>query len=203
MSALDVALATGAPETDAQAEGIGRRIRRLRHGRGLTLVQLADLADLSHPFLSQLERGLARPSISSLEKIARALGSSQVELLAGAEPASDAPAAPVAVVRADEGTRGHYAEGEARMLVQGAARRFHPMEVTGANTAHGDAFLHAEDEFLHVVDGRIEIDLGVEGRHELGPGDSIYYAGGTPHRWRAVDGGAYRLLVVKESPTRR
>ena len=59
---------------DVQAERIGSRIRRLRHARGLTLVQVAESAELSHPFLSQLERGLARPSIGSLEKIARALG---------------------------------------------------------------------------------------------------------------------------------
>ena len=54
-------------EPDVQAERIGARIRQLRHARGMTLVQLADKAALSHPFLSQLERGRARPSISSLE----------------------------------------------------------------------------------------------------------------------------------------
>ncbi len=47
MSALDTA-------PDHQAERIGRRIRRLRHARGYTLVQLAGIAELSHPFLSQL-----------------------------------------------------------------------------------------------------------------------------------------------------
>ncbi|WP_390898569.1 helix-turn-helix domain-containing protein [Streptomyces fulvoviolaceus] len=37
---------------------LGAAIRRLRMERGLTLVQLAGL---SHPFLSRLERGLTRP----------------------------------------------------------------------------------------------------------------------------------------------
>lgn len=187
---------------DRQAERIGARIRRLRHARALTLVQLAEAAELSHPFLSQLERGLARPSISSLEKIARALGSSQVELLAGTEADADECEAPVSVVPAASGTRGHYAEGEARMLVQGDQRRFHPMELTGANRDFGDAFRHDEDEFLHVVAGRIEIDLGARGMMVLGPGDSVYYVGGTPHRWRALDPEGYRLFVVKEHPAR-
>lgn len=184
---------------DAQAERIGGRIRRLRHARGYTLVQLAEIADLSHPFLSQLERGLARPSIASLEKIARALGTSQVELLAGAVGPAVEPAAPVSLVRAGTGSRGHYAEGEAEMLVRGDARRFHPLTVEGANPDFGDAFIHAEDEFLHVLAGRVEVDLRERGCHRLEPGDSLYYAGGTPHRWRALDGG-YRLLVVKEHP---
>ena len=190
---------------DVQAERIGSRIRRLRHARGLTLVQLAESAELSHPFLSQLERGLARPSIGSLEKIARALGSSQLELLADDEEV--VPQSPVALVRRAAGATGHYGEGEARMLVTGA-RRFHPMEMVGHNLDYGDHFVHAEDEFVHVVAGRVEFDLGESGVHRLEEGDSLYYAGGTAHRWRALDADGYRLFVVKasivaERPVRR
>ena len=188
---------------DAQAGRIGERIRGLRHARGLTLVQLADLAELSHPFLSQLERGLARPSIASLEKIARALGSSQVELLASALQPVEGEDTPVSLVRAKSGPKGHYAEGQATMLALGDSRRFHPMELEGANTEFGDPFLHAEDEFLHVVAGRIEVDLGEQGLFELEPGDSLYYVGGTPHRWRSLDGEGYRLFIVKETPARQ
>ena len=65
-------------------ERIGRYVRMLRRARGLTLMQLAALADLSQPFLSQLERGQARPSMASLGRIAHALGSSQLELISGA-----------------------------------------------------------------------------------------------------------------------
>ncbi|CAN5212439.1 XRE family transcriptional regulator [soil metagenome] len=177
---------------DRQAAQVGARIRALRSARGLTLVHLAALAELSHPFLSQLERGRARPSMVSLEKIARALGSSQLELLAGGDDTT-------ALVRAAEGTRGHYAEGEARMLVQGT-RSFHPMEFRGSNTEVGDYFVHDEDEFVHVVEGTVEIDLGDQGATVLVEGDSLYYVGGTPHRWRALEPGGYRLFVVKEKP---
>ena len=186
VTALDTAI-------DQQAVQIGTRIRALRRARGLTLVDLAGLCDLSHPFLSQLERGRARPSMVSLEKIARALGSSQVELLAGGDET------PSTVVRASEGTRGHYGQGEARMLVQGT-RSFHPMEFTGANLDAGDYFVHAEDEFIHVVDGSVEVDLAELGTSVLVTGDSLYYVGGTPHRWRALEPGGYRLFVVKEKP---
>jgi transcriptional regulator with XRE-family HTH domain len=39
----------------------------------MTLKELGRRAGLSHPFLSQLERGLARPSVGSAERIALAL----------------------------------------------------------------------------------------------------------------------------------
>lgn len=189
---------------DQQALSVGRRIRELRRGRGLTLVQLAARASLSHPFLSQLERGLARPSMVSLERIARALGSSQVEILAAVDDdaARDAlgQRQPGTVfVRAGEGSRGSYGQAEARLLVHGT-RRFHPMEVRGANADPGDYLSHAEDEFVHVVDGTVLIDLDGDETRILVPGDSIYYTGGTPHRWSALDEGGYRLFVVKEKP---
>jgi transcriptional regulator with XRE-family HTH domain len=186
---------------DRQAELIGARIRELRRAQGLTLVQLARTAELSHPFLSQLERGRARPSMVSLERIARALGSSQLELMAAAEEESPEQA-DVVVVRATEGTRGPYGDGMGRLLVQGR-RRFHPMEFVGSNQVAGDFYEHEGDEFLHVVVGSVVVDF--EGRESsvLAAGDSIYFEGGIRHRWRALEPGGYRLFVVKEKPEER
>jgi mannose-6-phosphate isomerase-like protein (cupin superfamily) len=182
-----------------QQQRLGRQIRRLRQEQGLTLVALATLTRLSHPFLSQLERGLARPSMGSLERIATALHSSQSELMARAIDDS-APAAgpPFTVVRADGGTELPAPGGSARLLVGGTAR-FHPMVYAGGNTEFAEYYRHREDEFVHVIEGRIEVDLG-DRLLELAAGDSLYYLGGTPHRWRNPDGDGYRLLAVKEVP---
>ena len=163
-------------------------------------MQLAARSGLSHSFLSQLERGRARPSILSLEKIARALGTSQLELIAAAnEQRPEAPGNRSALVRAGDGTRGQFAGGEARMLTHGA-RRFQPMEFTADDLQWGDFYLHDEDEFVHVTSGVVEVDLGGLGLSVLREGDSLYYVGGTPHRWRAVEPGGFRLFVVKEKP---
>ncbi|QWT25346.1 XRE family transcriptional regulator [Subtercola sp. PAMC28395] len=193
---------------DLQTLQLGVTIRAARLSRGLTLVELAKLSDLSHPFLSQLERGHARPSMSSLERIARALETSQLDLLAGAadvsrirEVQADAGVHPdrcgAIVIRSTEGTTGPYAEGEGRLLVDGTAK-FQPMEFRGANASFGDYYRHAEDEFVTVVDGTILVDLGETGIHELRAGDSLYYTGGTSHRWRSGDGQPYRLFIVKQ-----
>src|SRR3954471_9231717 len=78
---------------------LGARVRTLRRERGLTLKGLGRLAGLSHPFLSQVERGLARPSVGSVERIAAALDVSVAQLWA---PARRGDA--VHVARASEGT---------------------------------------------------------------------------------------------------
>lgn len=182
----------------SQAERLGQHIRSVRRLRGLTLVQLAGLAELSHPFLSQLERGLASPSMASLEKIAMALGSSQLELLAGAADLDrDFVSTTPTLVPAGEGDRGTYSLGEARLLVRGD-RGFHPMMFDAANADGGEYHAHDEDEFLHVLEGACTIDLGPEGCFELVVGDSLYFVGGTPHRWFSRTGTPYKLFIVKQ-----
>lgn len=184
------------PASPAAADALGARVRNLRRSRGLTLVRLADSAGLSHPFLSQIERGRARPSMASLERIALALGTSVVELLAPA--AERAEAATSRVLRADEGAAGPYGLGEARML--GAELlTFVPLEVRGANADPGPLHVHDEDEFLTVLSGTVRLDLG-DGSHDLAPGDSAVVLSSTPHRWYSSTGLPYRLLVVKEAP---
>lgn len=175
-------------------------MRELRRARGLTLTQLAEMAGLSHPFLSKIERGLARPSMASLAQIALSLGTSQVELLAEGEGTADHPT--IEVVRDGDGLSGRYGLGEARLLVTGR-RRFQPMMHSGENRDAGEYFVHAEDEFLHVLEGDVLVDLAEHGTVTMAQGDSLYLDGGVSHRWCAAASGRYRLFVVKERPLRR
>ncbi|HEY9389419.1 MAG TPA: helix-turn-helix transcriptional regulator [Mycobacteriales bacterium] len=52
---------------------LGDYIREQRHTAQVSLRQLAKLAGVSNPYLSQIERGLRRPSAEILQQIARAL----------------------------------------------------------------------------------------------------------------------------------
>jgi transcriptional regulator with XRE-family HTH domain len=182
---------------DARAVRVGARIRQLRHARKLTLVEVAERSGLSHPFLSQLERGLARPSMGSLSRIAHALGSSELEIFAGADEGDDPDAPDTSFVPARDGHRGAYGNGEGRLLVHGD-RRLIPMEFRGTNTDPGEFFEHEEHEFIHVLSGRVRVDLGGRGSSVLAAGDSLYFSSGIPHRWSSEDGKEYRMFVVKE-----
>ncbi len=53
---------------------IGNRVKELRIKKGLTQEELADRAELSKGFISQLERDLTSPSISTLVDILQCLG---------------------------------------------------------------------------------------------------------------------------------
>ncbi|MDQ3646642.1 MAG: helix-turn-helix domain-containing protein [Actinomycetota bacterium] len=52
---------------------LGSFIREQRRGARLSLRKLSDLAGISNPYLSQIERGLRKPSAEILQAIAKAL----------------------------------------------------------------------------------------------------------------------------------
>ena len=55
---------------------IGAKLKELRILKGLTQEELADRAELSKGFISQLERDLTSPSIATLMDILQCLGTS-------------------------------------------------------------------------------------------------------------------------------
>jgi transcriptional regulator with XRE-family HTH domain len=78
-------------------EGVGEFIRSQRSLAHLSLRQLAEKAKVSNPYLSQIERGVYRPSAQVLKGIAEALNISAESLyarigLVDEHPATDRPA---------------------------------------------------------------------------------------------------------------
>ncbi len=65
---------------DRQTASLGQIIRQQRELAELSMRQFADLAGISNPYLSQIERGLRAPSENVLDAIARTLGRSSSAL---------------------------------------------------------------------------------------------------------------------------
>ena len=70
--------------TDSPSQRLGEFLRAQRQLAGLSLRQLAELARVSNPYLSQVERGLHEPSLRVLTSLANALGIPPHHLLAQA-----------------------------------------------------------------------------------------------------------------------
>lgn len=62
---------------------LGKEIRELRRKRNLTQEKLAELADLSVPYISHLERGTKKPSLAVLVRLADSLDVTVDRLLSG------------------------------------------------------------------------------------------------------------------------
>jgi transcriptional regulator with XRE-family HTH domain len=181
---------SGHPSTNGFETDLGARVRALRRERGLTLKGLGRLAGLSHPFLSQVERGLARPSVGSIERIAAALDVSVAQLWA---PARRREA--VRVVRRDEGEIEQRGEATLRELL-GEPGAPTLREWTGRSRRWaGELEAHTGEVAVYVARGTLEVDL--DGAiHELAEGDALRFDGAIPHRLRRTGGTGTRALLV-------
>lgn len=161
----------------------------------MTLTQMAAEADLSHSFLSQVERGLERMSMTSLFRVAQALGTTQQALLTDDTDAAPRSAGAFHVFRASEATPLDAGGSPVRVLARDHPR-FVPMVMSGT-FAEDLWWVHDEEEFVYVLEGRLVVVLDGE-ELALEVGDAVYYQGGVRHRWRTEPGETTRVLTVKE-----
>ena len=88
---------------------VGERLRAIRRLRRATLKTVADRADLSESFLSQVERGRANASVGSLKRIAAALGVNVADLF---EPNGSTATSARAPARSEAEPRVRFARPE-------------------------------------------------------------------------------------------
>ena len=117
-----------------QPPDIGKFIREQRQLAELSLRRLADLAGVSNPYLSQIERGLRKPSAEILQQLAKALEVSAETMyvqagILDAEVAQESSGLEAAIRRATELSE------EQRKALLGVYRSFVMANVTSSEAA--------------------------------------------------------------------
>jgi transcriptional regulator with XRE-family HTH domain len=92
------------PEGERTTIELGEFIRQQRQRANLSLRRLADRAGISNPYLSQIERGIRKPSAQILKQLSRALSISAETLYSRAGLIEDGPNPPTVVeaIESDE-----------------------------------------------------------------------------------------------------
>src|SRR5215212_572236 len=177
---------------------LGARIRALRLARAQTLRQLAADAGVTESFLSQVERGVASPSIASVQRIARALGQSIAELFAADEPAGS-------VVRVRDRRRVVYQGLGAidEFLTRATDGKLQVIMSTiepGGGTGD-EAYTHdSDEEGVVVLEGSLDLWVGAE-HYRLEAGDAVTHASRVPHRNTNPGPGVARVLFCITPPS--
>lgn len=178
----------GAGET---AEAVGPTMRRLRSQAKKSLRELARDAGVSPGFLSQLERGLADPSLATLQKIATAL-----DLPITALFEQDVPA-PSFVLRASQRRETTFPDsGVTYESLSPACDRVLDVwigSIPPGKTSSSGPTRHDGEEHILVLSGELQLDCNGE-TVALSPGDAAYLASGTPHRLAATSPTPARFL---------
>jgi transcriptional regulator with XRE-family HTH domain len=166
---------------------IGEALRLRRHELGWSLRDLADRLGCSPSLISQIERGRANPSVSTLYSIVQALDVSLDELLFNERRATATDPPPGGPIqRGNERQRIRLASGvlwERLTTVSepGVEFLYVIYEVGGASSP-ADAFQrHAGHEWGYVLSGTLQVTIGFR-QYLLEPGDAISLDSTTPHR---------------------
>lgn len=181
----------------APAEALGARIRAFRMGRRLSLRALAQAAQTSPGFLSQLERGQVNASVGTLRKLAEGLGITLPDLF------SDESVNRHKVLRRADRPEIHASNLTSKYLLSQTpllnlevySAEFLPGGNAGEPYTHGDA-----QEMLVVIAGTVTLLLdGTE--YQLDVGDSAEYPTVTPHTLRNDGDLPAEVLWIISPPT--
>lgn len=161
------------------ARVVGNKIRALRSARGMTVAELARLAEVSTGMISLVERDLSDPSLATVRKIARALNVPLFSLFKEDESED------VAVVRRDARMQVSSPGGGVVYTRISAGRG--KLEVLEGSLQPGGAssdepWEHPSEECVLVIAGKLVVDIAGK-EYSLDVGDSCYFDSRLPHRY--------------------
>jgi transcriptional regulator with XRE-family HTH domain len=180
---------------------VGSRIRTLRSDRGLSLRALSEIAEVSPNTISLIERSETSPSVSTLQRLATALGVQITSFFA--EPPEQSK---VIYTKADRRIRSGSASVTLESLGYGLeAQMCDPFYVTlkeGASSGR-QIMSHTGTELAYCLKGELEYEVGGDLYH-LSPGDSLLFRADLPHRWRNPhDEPVVFLMIMQASEEER
>lgn len=180
---------------------LGEKIRSIRKKQDMKLNDLSELSGLSASYISQLERGLVEPSLSSLKKISTALKTPVYLLMEESSSGS-------VVVKKDERMKMSFPNSELEFEIVSAMSSkldFDPSMLVvnfifQESGEESEGFMiHAAEEIVIVEVGQLEVMIGDE-IHLLDKGDSIYIKENVPHRIRNIYDGVTSGFYIVSPP---
>lgn len=174
---------------------IGAKSKELRILKGLTQEELADRAELSKGFISQLERDLTSPSIATLMDILQCLGTSIGEFF------NETPEEQIVFGKTDYFEK-HDLElkNEIKWIIPNAQKNMmEPILLTlepGGETYPDNP--HEGEEFGYVLQGNISIHIGSK-TYKAKKGESFYFVSDKKHYLSSKAGAV--LIWVSSPPS--
>lgn len=174
---------------------IGTKLKELRVLKGLTQEELADRAELSKGFISQLERDLTSPSIATLMDILQCLGTSIGEFF------NETPEEQIVFGKGDyfEKYDGDL-KNEIRWIIPNAQKNMmEPILLTleaGGQTYPDNP--HEGEEFGYILQGAISIHIGNK-TYKAKKGESFYFISDKKHYLSSKAGAV--LIWVSSPPS--
>ena len=168
---------------------VAQRLRGMRNQLGLTLRQVAERTGLSASYVSSVENGYTRPSVSGLLKLSQAYGAN---ILSFYDPSPDPRRRLVRSGEAEVIGMGDPGVGVALLTPHEGAIELHLFELApGASS--GGSYRHEGDEFWYVLAGSLGVWVNDE-FFRLEAGDCFSFASTDEHHFANLAQGITTFL---------
>ena len=172
---------------------VGQKIKKARTGKKIRLDQLANQTGFATDYLKDIESGKAIPPVGALLQISRALEIDSGALLK--EPDSQLESRIKAHTKRTE----NYAYTTLTPGAENKHLKAFLVTVAPRQNHKGVGYHHEGEEFVYVLQGKIEVDVG-EHVNTLETGDSLHFNSGIVHHMKNASDETTELLVVIYSP---
>lgn len=172
---------------------IGPQFRKLRLQRGRSLSSVANAVGVSRGFLSNLERSRTGASNSVMWKLARHYGLNSLDLFNPMD--GTGPLVKARDRKSLKGGPGVHMELLASGKIAMEPQLFH----VAPGARGGESYSHDGEEFLYLVRGRLDIELGGE-KFQLRVGDSFYFSSKTQMSWSNPGKAEATVLWINTPP---
>ena len=177
-------------------EQIGAKIRNLRNQNGLTQEELADRTELTKGFISQMERGLTAPSVSTLLDIAECLGTNLSDFF------HEENELQIVYPKEDYFEKEDEHKNSITWLIATAQSR--SMEPILVQLQPGQSMPedkpHEGEEFGYVLDGEIRLHYG-EDVYTVRKGDSFIFPANRKHKISSACKKVSSILWISSPPS--
>ena len=178
---------------EAASVDVASSLRELREARGISMRTLATKSGLSANALSMIERGKTSPSVSTLYKLADALGVS-ITAFFGAETERKQ----IVFLKSDERTRMPFTRGVFEALGgEQFSGRVEPFMLTLENGSSSGPhnMVHTGHEFVFCLRGQLEYFVEKQ-VFLLSAGDSLLFESKMQHRWKNPSKNVANALII-------
>ena len=178
---------------EAASVDVASSLRELREARGISMRTLATKSGLSANALSMIERGKTSPSVSTLYKLADALGVS-ITAFFGAETEKKQ----IVFLKSDERTRMSFTRGVFEALGgEQFSGRVEPFMLTleSGSSSGPHNIVHTGHEFVFCLRGQLEYYVEKQ-VFLLSAGDSLLFASKLQHRWKNPSKNVTNALII-------
>ena len=184
------------PQCDAMGEQFGKTVNRLRQAGKLSLGDLSEQSGVAKSMISQIEKNESNPTLATITRLSRALGTSVEDILAGQSKGSalveKARTQDIPLIQSEDGLCSLRIIG---WIATVSHAQWYDFQAKPGGILESSAHPDGSVENLSVIEGELEVSVGAQ-TWQAKTGETLRYRADRDHVIRNTGPTPARAIMV-------